>query len=87
MMPRIAFQGERGAFSEEAAQNLFPYAIEAVPCHSFEGLFSAVDEGRADFALAPLENSLAGHVTRSYDLLYEIDCGSAPKSYARSITA
>ena len=71
MMPRIAFQGERGAFSEEAAQKLFPYAIEAVPCHSFEGLFSAVDEGRADFALAPLENSLAGHVTRSYDLLYE----------------
>lgn len=71
MMPRIAFQGEHGAFSEEAAQKVFPYAIEAVPCHSFESLFSAVDEGRADFALAPLENSLAGHVTRSYDLLYE----------------
>jgi prephenate dehydratase len=71
MMPRIAFQGEPGAFSEEAAQNLFPYAIEAMPCHSFENLFSAVDQGRADFALAPLENSLAGHVTRSYDLLYE----------------
>jgi prephenate dehydratase len=71
MMPRIAFQGERGAFSEEAAQKLFPYAIEAVPCHSFESLFSAVEQGRAEFALAPLENSLAGHVTRSYDLLYE----------------
>lgn len=71
MMPRIAFQGERGAFSEEAAQNLFPYAIEALPCQSFENLFSAVGQGRADFALAPFENSLAGHVTRSYDLLYE----------------
>lgn len=71
MMPRIAFQGERGAFSEEAAQKLFPYQVETVPCRTFESLFSAVDEGRADSALAPLENSLAGHVTRSYDLLYE----------------
>lgn len=71
MTIRIAFQGERGAFSEEAAQHLFPYPIETLPCHSFEDLFSAVNESRADFALAPLENSLAGHVTRSYDLLYE----------------
>ncbi len=71
MKPRIAFQGERGAFSEEATLHLFPYAVETVPCHTFEKLFSAVEEGRADFALAPLENSLAGHVTRSYDLLYE----------------
>jgi len=71
MMPRIAFQGERGAFSEEAAQRLLPFAIETVPCHTFESLFAAIDEGRADLALAPLENSLAGHVTRSYDHLYE----------------
>jgi prephenate dehydratase len=68
---RVAFQGERGAFSEEAAQQLFSNAIETVPCRSFESLFSAVEDGRADLALAPLENSLAGHVTRSYDLLYE----------------
>lgn len=71
MKPKIAFQGERGAFSEEAAQRLFPYLIETVPCQTFESLFSAIEDGRADLALAPLENSLAGHVTRSYDLLYE----------------
>jgi prephenate dehydratase len=69
--PRIAFQGESGAFSEEAAQRLFPQAADTVPCPTFEALFSSIDDGRADFALAPLENSLAGHVTRSYDLLYE----------------
>ena len=71
MKPRIAFQGEPGAFSEEAARRLFPYEINTVPCRTFESLFSAVEDGLAEFSLAPLENSLAGHVTRSYDLLYE----------------
>ncbi len=73
MNPRVAFQGERGAFSEEAAQILFNHEVEAVPCATFELLFSAVKDGRADYALSPLENSLAGHVTRCYDLLYESD--------------
>lgn len=71
MKLRIAFQGEPGAFSEEAARGLASDGIDTVPCRTFESLFSAIDEGRADLALAPLENSLAGHVTRSYDLLYE----------------
>jgi prephenate dehydratase len=43
--PRVAFQGERGAFSEEAAVRLFGEDIELVPRPSFEALFSAVDEG------------------------------------------
>ncbi len=73
MKPRVAFQGERGAFSEEAAQILFDHEVETVPCATFELLFSAVKNGRADYALSPLENSLAGHVTRCYDLLYESD--------------
>ena len=73
MKPRVAFQGERGAFSEEGAQVLFKNEVETVPCASFELLFSAVKDGRADYALAPLENTLAGHVTRCYDLLYETD--------------
>jgi prephenate dehydratase len=71
--PRVAFQGERGAFSEEGAQVLFQHDVETVPCASFELLFTAVKDGRADYALAPLENTLAGHVTRCYDLLYETD--------------
>ncbi len=71
MKLRVAFQGEPGAFSEEAAQALLSDLIDTVPCSTFESLFSAIEDGRADRALAPLENSLAGHVTRSYDLLYE----------------
>src|ERR1700741_904214 len=68
---RVAFQGERGALSEEAAIKLLGDDIELVPCPTFESLFAAVPENRADFALAPIENSLAGSVHRSYDLLLE----------------
>ena len=68
---RIAFQGERGAFSEEAIVKLLGEEVEVVPCRTFEMLFAAVDRGEADQALAPIENSLAGSVHRSYDLLLE----------------
>jgi prephenate dehydratase len=70
---RVAFQGERGAFSEQAALELLGAAIETVPRPTFEQLFSAIREGAADLILAPIENSLAGSVHRSYDLLVESD--------------
>src|SRR5215210_2341503 len=69
--PRLAFQGERGAFSEEAAVKLLGNDIELVPRPTFESLFAAINEGVADLALAPIENSLAGSIHRSYDLLLE----------------
>lgn len=69
--PRVAFQGERGAFSEEAAVKLLGEDIKLVPRPTFESLFAAVDAGVADCALAPVENTLAGSIHRSYDLLLE----------------
>jgi len=69
--PRIAFQGERGAFSEEAIVKLLGEGVRLVPQPTFEALFSAIGGGAADLALAPLENSLAGSVHQSYDLLLE----------------
>jgi prephenate dehydratase len=69
--PRVAFQGERGAFSEEAAFALLGERVRLVPRPTFESLFDAVGEGVADFALAPVENSLAGTVHQTYDLLVE----------------
>ncbi|HEY2974283.1 MAG TPA: prephenate dehydratase [Pyrinomonadaceae bacterium] len=68
---RVAFQGERGAFSEEAAVKLLGEEIQLVPRPTFESLFVAIDEAAADYVLAPVENSLAGSVHRSYDLLLE----------------
>jgi len=69
--PRIAFQGERGAFSEEAAVKLLGEEITLVPRPTFEAMFSAIREGAADYILAPIENSLAGSVHRSFDLLVD----------------
>jgi len=68
---RIAFQGERGAFSEEAALKLLGADVTLVPCSTFDATFSAIRNQAADYVLAPMENSLAGSVHRSFDLLVE----------------
>jgi prephenate dehydratase len=68
---RVAFQGERGAFSEEAAVKLLGEEISLVPRPTFEAAFSAISDGVADYILAPIENSLAGSVHRSFDLLVD----------------
>jgi prephenate dehydratase len=68
---RVAFQGERGAFSEQAAIDLLGEHIVPVPRPTFESLFAAINDGAADLILAPIENALAGSVHRSYDLLLE----------------
>lgn len=68
---RVAFQGERGAFSEDAAIQLLGDKITLVPRPTFESLFAAINEGAADYVLAPIENSLVGSIQRSYDLLLE----------------
>jgi prephenate dehydratase len=67
--PRVAFQGERGAFSEEAAHKLLGAEIELVPRRTFAELYSSLDHGVADYLLAPVENSIAGVVQPSVDLL------------------
>jgi prephenate dehydratase len=70
---RVAFQGERGAFSEEAAIKLLGGEAPLVPLPTFEAAFGAIAQHKADYVLAPIENSLAGPVHRSLDLLVESD--------------
>lgn len=67
--PRVAFQGERGAFSEEAAMKLLGDEIELVPRKTFGDLFNSLENSVADYVLAPVENSIAGVVQPSVDLL------------------
>ena len=65
---RIAFQGEKGAFSEEALR-AFHADAEGVPSPSFEKVFEALESEAADRAVIPIENSLFGSVHACYDLL------------------
>jgi prephenate dehydratase len=67
--PRVAFQGERGAFSEEAAVKLLGHEIELVPRKTFTDLYNSLENRLADYLLAPVENSIAGVVQPSVDLL------------------
>ena len=66
---RVAFQGERGAFSEEAVARLLGEGVSVVPRPTFGALFSSVDEGVADCIVAPVENTLAGEVVDVRELL------------------
>jgi prephenate dehydratase len=70
MVRKIAFQGEPGAFSHAAAHALFP-ADDALPCTTFEDTIAAVQQGRAEFGVVPVENSLYGRITDIYHLLPE----------------
>jgi prephenate dehydratase len=65
---RVAFQGEPGAYSEQAVFNYFGN-IETLPCESFDVVFEAVNARQCDAGLIAIENSLAGSIHQNYDLL------------------
>lgn len=82
---RVAFQGEVGAFSQEAAWSLLGSKIDTSACRTFEEMFTAVSTGAADCLVAPIENSLAGSVHRNYDLLQEHDLRIVGEAYLRIV--
>ena len=67
---KIAFQGEFGANSDMACRDMFPQ-MEPLPCQTFEEAFLAVENGDADLAMIPIENTLAGRVADIHHLLPE----------------
>ena len=71
-MVRVAFQGVKGAFSEDAVASCFTDP-ETLPLPDFEGVFRAVEQGEADYGMVPVENSLEGTVAAVNDLLLEND--------------
>ena len=68
-MVGVAFQGERGAFSEDAAIELFGRNIDFSPCIRLALVFELVSQQEVDFGVVPLENSQAGSINETYDLL------------------
>ena len=65
----IAFQGERGAFSELAVRRTFSEDEKVLPCKNFKDVFDAVAKGEAKYGVIPVENTLGGSVLENYDLL------------------
>lgn len=70
---RVVFQGAEGAYSELAMQQYFGEAVNSFHVDTFRDAMSAIDEGSADFAVLPIENSTAGIVSEIYDLLVEFE--------------
>lgn len=64
----IAFQGAKGAYSDLACRTVFP-TLETVPCDSFEDAFTAVTQGKADLAMIPIDNTIAGRVADVHHLM------------------
>lgn len=71
--PRVVFQGEPGAYSEQACVNFFGEGVQATGLPQFEDAFVALKEGRADYAVLPIENSSTGAIRQIYDLLAQYD--------------
>lgn len=68
---RVAIQGERGSFSEEAATKLLGPRVSILSCATFGDVFSLLARGKADRCVVPIENTLAGSVHENYDLLLQ----------------
>jgi len=68
MTNRISYQGEPGANSHIACNEAYP-DMEPLPCRTFEGAFLAVEEGRADLAMIPVDNTIAGRVADIHHML------------------
>ncbi|MFT3891219.1 MAG: prephenate dehydratase [Anaerolineales bacterium] len=69
---KVAFQGEPGAYSEQAVFNYFG-KVETKPCELFDVVFDSVVSGECEQGLIPIENSLAGSIHQNYDLLLRHD--------------
>jgi chorismate mutase/prephenate dehydratase len=70
---RVVFQGAEGAYSQAAMMRYFGDTVDSFNVDSFRDAMLAIDEGSADFAVLPIENSSAGVVSEIYDLLVEFE--------------
>lgn len=82
-MQKISFQGERGAYSEDAAISFFGNTVETVPLSTFTEVVEATENGKTDYSVLPVENSLEGSVGESYDLLLSTTLNVVGEIYYR----
>ena len=75
---KVAFQGERGAYSEGAVYSFFGSSAKVKPCRNLSDVFESVDKEEVDYGVVPIENSIEGSVNQTYDLFLVYDlkvCG------------
>ena len=73
-MKRVAIQGYKGCFHEQAARDFYgPERLEIVECDTFDGLYQAMDAGVADAAVMAIENTLSGGLIHNFELLRRYD--------------
>jgi chorismate mutase/prephenate dehydratase len=75
---RVAFQGEKGAYSESAVYSFFGLTTDIKPCRELSEVFGSVKNEETEYGVVPIENSLEGSVNQTYDLFLEHDlqvCG------------
>jgi 3-deoxy-7-phosphoheptulonate synthase len=70
-LPRVAIQGEEGSYSEEAGVKYWGRSVIFIPKKSFEDVINAVEKGEVEYGLLPLENTLIGSISHTYDLILE----------------
>ena len=79
-MTIVSFQGEHGAYSEAATLELFPNA-KTIPCSTFAKAVDAIKSAKSEYAVIPVENSIAGSVGEIYDVLLETDLCIIAETY------
>ena len=82
-MKRVSFQGERGAYSDTASVSFFGNEIETIPCSTFADALKNTENDASDYSVLPVENSLAGSVGESNDLLLLTKLNAVGEIYHR----
>jgi len=82
-MIHVSFQGERGAYSEDAVRSFFNEEIETIPLATFAEVLENTTTDKTEYASLPVENSLEGSVGESYDLLYSTLLNATGEIYHR----
>lgn len=82
---RVAFQGELGAFSQQAIQQLLGAKARPVPHERFDQVFAALKKGSVDAAAIPIENTLHGSIYANYDLLLKYNFAITAETNVRIV--
>ena len=89
-MTTVAFQGERGAYSESAVYQFFGSKVQVKPCRDFRDVFESVKKQEVQAGVVPVENSIEGSVNQNYDLFFNYDlkvCGEVIVKVAHCLIA